>query len=379
MKKLRKHSVNTSMKLSELKKAEPATTKSSGTDDPSKYVGGWEAYDKPQGINDRQDRKVLAKEDVQDWNGKSVVWSGEGYHVAVDDPQDAGYITAWTDDNERIGSLSASRSRNKKGWVEVGSVDVDPNYRRNRIALRMYQALSQYMGQQYQGILGYRPDIADPSKIEPIYQRLGGMVDPENEDILLAPRKTFFESNSYGPAGGTRFAPDPDELEFSVSDEDAKEIKASAKPPKGQVRMNVKALSARGKPAKLNPYRLDETIRSIINGTLNAEYEIVNEDESAIGYAAVRDGVIENLDYDTDAKQDYRGHILSALLSQIVTEADLNRANLAIKVNEMNGEIKNLLERFGFRRSGGTVMKRTYGAIRPTSVSPPQGMVNRPD
>lgn len=368
------------MRLSELKKAEPATMKSSGTDDPKKYVGGWETYDKPQGINDRQDRKVLAKEDVQHWNGKNVVWSGNGYHVAVDDPDDAGFITAWTDDNHKVGQLSASRSRNKKGWVEVSSVDVDSGHRRNRIALRMYQALSQYMGSKYQGILGYRPDIADPAKIEAIYQRLGGGVDPDNEDILLAPRQQFFESNSYGPeGGGTRFAPDPDELEYTVSDADKKTIKASAKAPKSQVRMNVKSLSARGKPAKLNPYRLDETIRTVINGTLNAEYEIVNNDEQAIGYAAVRKGVIENLDYDTSAEQDYRGHILSALMSQIVIEADQNRANLAIQVNGMNGEIKNLLERFGFRRTGGMVMKRTYGAVRPTSVNPPQGMVNRTD
>lgn len=358
------------MKLSELKKVKPVTMKSSGTDDPKKYVGGWEAYDKPQGINDRQDRKVLAKEDVQQWNGKNVVWSGEGYHIAVDDPQDAGFITAWTDDNQKIGELSASRSRNKRGWVEVSSVDVDKSFRRNRVALRMYQALSQYMGQKYQGILGYRPDIADPAKIEPIYKRLGGDVDPENEDILLAPRKAFFEN---------RFIPDPEEIEYTVSDEDRKAIKASAKPAKGQVRMNVKALSARGKPAKLNPYRLDETVRNVINGSLNAEYEIVNDDEKAIGYAAVRQGVIENLDYDTDAKQDYRGHILSALLSQIVTEADHNHANLAIAVQGMNGEVKTLLERFGFRRTGGMVMKRNHGAMRPTSVVAPQGMVNRPD
>lgn len=365
------------MLLTEIKKAKPVTMKSSGTDDPSKYVGGWEAYDKPQGINDRQDRKVLAKEDTQDWNGKTVVWSGEGYHVAVDDAQDAGFITAWTEDNEKIGELSANRSRNKRNWVEVNHVDVDKKFRRNRIALRMYQALSQYMGSQYEGILGYRPDIADPSKIEPIYQRLGGGVDPENDDILLAPRKTFFESSGNGMPVLSRFAPDPDEFEYVVGDAEADHIKKSRKAPKKEVRANVKALSARGKAPKLNPYRLDETVRSVINGTLNAEYEIVDDEEKSIGFAVVQDGIIESLDYDTAARQNYRGHIMSALLSQIVTEADMNKANLAIRVTTMDGEVKNILERFGFRRTGGMVMKRTYGSVSPPSVSPPQGMVNR--
>jgi len=63
------------MQLHELKKAKPVTTKSSGTDDPSKYVGGWEEYDTPQGINDRQDPKVLAMEVTEDDGVESL------YHV----------------------------------------------------------------------------------------------------------------------------------------------------------------------------------------------------------------------------------------------------------------------------------------------------------
>jgi len=366
------------MKLNELKKAEPATTKSSGTDDPSKYVGGWEAYDEPQGINDRQDRKVLTKEDVQQINGKNVIWSNDEYYMTVDNPQDADRIEVFTNtDDERVGWVAGRDMPEYPKWKAITFASVNPwgDHRGKRLGVLMYQGMIQYLHSSYKGLLGYLPDTNQYSK--KIYSYLNAQSVEGDDDILIVPRRSFFESNSYGPSGTTRFAPDPDEFEYFVSAADKKEIKASSKPPKRQIKMNVKAMTARGHKPKLNPYQLDETVRQVINGTLNAEYEIVDDEDKSIGYAVVQEGVIETLDYDTAARQHYRGHIMSALLAEIVTEADANKANLAIRVTTMDGEVKNILERFGFRRSGGMVLKRTYGSIRPTSVSPPQGMVNR--
>lgn len=221
--------------------------KSSGTDDPEKYVGKWEKYDEPQGIYDRQDKKVLAK-----------------------------------------------------------------------------------------------------------------------------------ETNSFGPQDmTTRFAPEPEVVNIQVGPDEQDAIKKSRKAPKKHARSSAKALSARGKPPKLNPYRLDETIRRPFTGSLTAEYEIIDEEERPVGFASVADGIIETFDYVPDTEESYRGHIMSAMLSQMVSEADRNKANLSIQINDMDGDIKYMFERFGFRHVGKDIMKRNHGAIRPDSVSAPQGMVNR--
>lgn len=239
------------MKLDELKKAKPISKKSSGTDDPDKYIGGWEEYTEPQGINDKRDPKVLASE------------------------------------SNMFGSYGATT-------------------------------------------------------------RVGPVVDAEPEELLISPA-------------------------------DKKAIKQSKKAPKKVVRATTKALSAKGKRPVLNPYRLNETVRMPFNGTLNAEYEIVNEAGVVIGVGIVVAGVIDKLDYDTDASQQFRGQIISAILHQIVTDADRNSANLSIEVDGMTSEIKSVFERFGFRGIGGSVMQRNAGASIPTSVNPPQGMSNRDD
>ena len=243
-----------------IKKTKPTTMKSSGTDDPKKYVGGWESYNKPQGINDRQDRKVMAMEDFS-------------------------------------------------GLAEM-----------------------------------------------------------------------FKESNSLGPDNSfTRFAPEPVPNDYIVGPEEEKAIKQSRKAPMKSAKRKAMAFSARGQKVQLEPRKVTETIRRPLLGTLSNEYEIIDDDEKPVGYAKVREGIISTLDYVSSASQEYRGQILSAMLHQIVTEADRHNANLSVQVNNITGEVKTLLERFGFRRTMDDVMKRNYGGIHPTSVPSVQGMVNRDD
>lgn len=243
-----------------MKQVNPVSMKSSGTDDPKKYVGGWETYDKPQGIKDRQDKKVLAKETALDF-----------------------------------------------------------------------------------------------SHLKQIFEE--------------------FPINSMN-----MFVPDEGSLEDVNTDPGVdKKIKASRKPDMRQVTTSAKALSVPGKRPSLKSSSMMETIRIPVHGTLSNQYEIINEDEEVIGLAIVNKGVISELEYDATTSQTYRGQILSALLHQIVSEADVRSANLSIQINEMTSELKTLFERFGFRLVGGSVMKRNFGAIRPTSVPPAQGMTNRID
>lgn len=488
-----------------MKPAKPVSMKSSGTDNPSRYVGGWEAYDRPQGINDRRDRKVLAKEDTTEWNGKYVVWQGGGYRVAVDTPHAATYVTVWTDDGKRVGSLSTRTIPRYPEWLSVRDAQVDAKHRNNRLGFRMYQVLLQHLDPKYHGLAGYLPDQANKRQVPAIYRRLGGKPDPKNADVILVPRPSLTEDNQNGvlplndqtmaqarlflkkkwterfqerngagkaPAdmsgsckfvsmfvqrvfGGEirgnrqhqfnvidgkvvdfnhdasdvreiadphrhdpkfwgnsehvksmqsceqrvaawveeflsmmrtvesifgetmQFVPPEPEEEITISDEDQKVIKQSAKAPKKVVLANVRALSARGKRPRLNPYKLDETIRTPICGTLTNEYEIVDEADHTIGYASVVEGVIEEFQYQDSSDQSFRGHVASTILHQIVSEADRHQANLSIQIEEMDAEIKLMFERFGFRLDRGTVMKRLSGAVRPPSVPSTPGMSNR--
>lgn len=177
----------------------------------------------------------------------------------------------------------------------------------------------------------------------------------------------------FGPSGP--FSSDPDSFEIIANPEEKKTIRKSKKAPTVQARKQAKALSARGQAPKLNPNKLQEYIRKPIVGTLTAEYEIVDDDGRAVGFASIQDGVIETLDFIPSPGQSYRGEILSALLSQIVADADRSRANLSIDV-QLDGETKLTLERFGFRLVQGSVMKRGFGSIRPPSVPGTPGLAH---
>lgn len=491
------------MRLKELKKAEPATMKSSGTDDPKKYVGKWEEYKEPQGIKDRKDPKVLTKEAVEEWNGKNVIWTNQSYYVAVDDPDDATFVTVWTSENKKIGELSVRTIPGYRQWYDISYVEISPVHRGHRLGYRMFQAILQYMEPSKKGLSIYRPDISNKKQIPSILRRLGAVVDRENEDVYLIPRKEFFEEfhesyknhspnigyglwitpagevlqvddyeghegtaaehfnrsnkheavlvalqhgwvqvsnggdvggthlrisfhtlnrlqamklirlingshyslfsvngyydlamdeavqvlrdsitlreNSFGPQDmTTRFAPDPDEdFMIVVGPEEKKEIRRSKKAPRAQARANAKALSAPGHPPMLDARAISEAIRRPIAGTLTQEYEVTEGDE-VVGRARVQEGVIDLLDFDTDAPVTYQCEILSAVLSLIVRDADRQSANLSIQIEDMDLQIKYLFERFGFRHIGNGVMRRALGGIKPFGgVNSPQGMVNR--
>jgi hypothetical protein len=300
------------MAKSKIKKAKPVSTKSTGTDDPNKYIGGWESYTKSQGINDKRDPKVLAMEEEKPKQTLSQQVSNLANALGLPEPEGGFSDDPLTSLSQSLGLKPSAPPASPRG--------------------------------------NHHPDVGD--------------------DIAM--------ESAYGGTDASRTGvPDTDTISLSVGGVEQDEIKKSRKAPMKQVRANAKALSARGKPPALNPYKIMETIRRPVIGTLSNEYEIIDDDENTIGFSKVVNGIIESMDYSTDAAQDYRGEILSAMLSQIVSEADHHRANLSIQVTEDAGDIKYILERFGFRLAGGSVMKRNAGAIRPTSVQTTAGMSNR--
>jgi hypothetical protein len=175
-------------------------------------------------------------------------------------------------------------------------------------------------------------------------------------------------------SGEYKFLPDEPDEDLEVSAEDQISIKQSAKAPSKVVKANVRALSARGKPARLNPYKLKETIRKPFQGSLTNEYEIMDDCERTVGYASVVEGVIDDFQFDESGLGLPSGTVASMMLHQIVGEADRHSANLSIQIVDLSSEIKLIFERFGFRLVTGDIMKRLAGSIRPTSVVGTPGM-----
>ena len=114
---------------------------------------------------------------------------------------------------------------------------------------------------------------------------------------------------------------------------------------------------------------MSEMVRLPIQTKFNADYEI-KDGEKLVGVATVNDGVIEKLMINQDAAdEDFKGHALSTTLGTIVRDADLQNANLAMQIVDLEDqEMKRFLERFGFRHTGEGIFKRTAGSIAPPSV-----------
>lgn len=119
-----------------------------------------------------------------------------------------------------------------------------------------------------------------------------------------------------------------------------------------------------------NTAPINETVRRTRRNNYDADYDLRNDaDTETIGVAQVRDGLITMLAVRNDLSEDFNGHILSRLLGTLVRDADLANANLAIGLDDPDDiQHKRFLERFGFRETGGGVMKRNAGSITPPSV-----------
>lgn len=109
-------------------------------------------------------------------------------------------------------------------------------------------------------------------------------------------------------------------------------------------------------------------IRKPVITFLNADYEVFDADE-LVGYAEVVEGTILKLFVKSEAQEDFKGQVLSALLSGIVGDANKVGSGLSIFVsNTKTLHLRRDLERFGFRHTGGNLYKRNTGSIEPPSV-----------
>jgi hypothetical protein len=123
------------------------------------------------------------------WNEKHVVKDFKGYKIAVNRPADPTYLTLWTPENKRIGTLETrSMVGEMADYLNVRNVEVDAKYRGERLRFAMYQALLENLGPKYKGICAYLPDQANKRQVPKIWKRLGARVSPDSEDYLIVDR-----------------------------------------------------------------------------------------------------------------------------------------------------------------------------------------------
>ena len=137
----------------------------------------------------RKPQKIAA---VEKWNEKNVVAHVGSYRIAVDDPSEADYISAWTEDNQCVGHLYTRRQSSftaLKDYLSISVVKVKEKHRGYGLGKAMYFALMQYMGPQWKGIKSYLPERYNKKRVPAIWRALGGHMSPDNPDWMVADRQ----------------------------------------------------------------------------------------------------------------------------------------------------------------------------------------------
>lgn len=135
-------------------------------------------------LNDIRRRAGLTlKEDK--WHGKDVVWSDGQYFIVVNDPSDTTHVSLWDEDNNRIGALyTTQKAVGLKGnWLFVGNIEIKKPHRGEGLGTKMYEALLNHMSPEYDGLIGYKPDISS-RYVPQIYKKLGAK---EYDDWYIVP------------------------------------------------------------------------------------------------------------------------------------------------------------------------------------------------
>jgi len=110
-----------------------------------------------------------------DQHGKNIVFEKDGYSIAVDDPNNAKYISLWKD-NKKIGdmTLGNGRTSDTKGYAAIEKVNIDKKYQGQGLGKELYKTALKYIGDKYKGIGGENEQRSNNKQVPSIYKSLGG-------------------------------------------------------------------------------------------------------------------------------------------------------------------------------------------------------------
>jgi ribosomal protein S18 acetylase RimI-like enzyme len=125
------------------------------------------------------------------------------YKIAVDDVNDANYITLWkTDTNtgkdKKVGSLKLNQTPDD--FLSVSEISIDRNSKGLGLGLEMYKIALKYSSNKIKGIKSYLPNRSNKRQIPKIYRKLNSVKEGDYEFI-------YKENNpdiSFDGGGGTQ-------------------------------------------------------------------------------------------------------------------------------------------------------------------------------
>ena len=109
------------------------------------------------------------------------------YKIAVDDVNDAKYITLWKTDTKtgkdiKMGYLRLNNSGD--GFLSVSEISIDKGSKGLGLGLLMYKVALKYSSDKVKGIKSYLPDRTNKKQIPKIYRKLNSVTDGDYEFIL---------------------------------------------------------------------------------------------------------------------------------------------------------------------------------------------------
>jgi len=133
-----------------------------------KYIQLFEIY------TNASDRKPL----FVDEHGKNIIYdNGDGIMIAVDDIEDAHYITLWDMNktgSKKVGFLGITSSKmffKGKTYNNLDSVEIDRQYRGRGYGYMLYKTALKFLNNNSDGIVSYLPDRVNKKEVPSIYKK----------------------------------------------------------------------------------------------------------------------------------------------------------------------------------------------------------------
>jgi len=109
------------------------------------------------------------------------------YKIAVDDVNDAKYITLWKTDTNTGKDIKMGYLRLNNSWddfLKVSEISIDKGSKGLGLGLLMYKVALKYSSDKVKGIKSYLPDRTNKKQIPKIYRKLNSVKDGDYEFIL---------------------------------------------------------------------------------------------------------------------------------------------------------------------------------------------------
>jgi len=138
-----------------------------------------------ENVNRDKSRKVLFVDEY----GKKIVYDDGDFRIAIDDENDARYITLWHKEYVngkeswvKRGFLDAWKSKinfkDRNGYyLSIHNIEIDRNFRDMGYGYKLYKTLFDFSGDDIKGIYSYLPNRINKKQVPKIYNKFGGIID----------------------------------------------------------------------------------------------------------------------------------------------------------------------------------------------------------